>query len=132
MPADELLDLTHGPAAGYSEPLLLGRRGRDASELARVGKADGAGLELVSGFGELFEGFGDAKLFLGEAWAVAKQALGVLVERGVAEAQVGSCAVRSEQPAPFLEVEPRSLGGETDELFIRLTPCGAIELHSDC
>src|SRR6185369_4583592 len=129
---DEVLDLTHGPPAGGFEPLLLGGRGRDASELAREGEADGAGLEVARDFGEFFEGLGNTKLFLREAGAVAEEALGVFEERGVAEAQVGSCAVGSQKPASLLEIEPRALGGETDELFMRLTPCGAFELHCDC
>ena len=72
MTGDEVLDLTYGPSAGGFEPLLLGRRGRDASQLTREGEADGTGLEVASSFGELFEGFGDAELFLSEAGAVAE------------------------------------------------------------
>ena len=85
-----------------------------------------------SGFGQLFEGFGDAELLLRQAGAVAEEALRVFVEGSVAEAQVGSRAVGSEQPASFLEVEPCALGGEADELFVCLTPCGVFELHCDC
>jgi len=86
MAGDEVLDLTHGPPSGRFEPLPLGGRRRDASELAREGEVDGTALEVASGLGELFEGFGDASLF---------------------------------------EIETRALGGESDELFMRLTPCGA-------
>jgi hypothetical protein len=132
MPSDEVLDLTHGsPARGF-EPLLLGGRDCYASELAREGEADGSGLEFTGGFRQFFQGFGDAELFLREAGAVAEEALGVFVERGVAEAQMGSCAVGSEEPAPLLEIETRALGGEADELFVCLAPCGAFELHRDC
>ena len=132
MAGDEVLDLTDGPPPRGFEPLLLGARGRDASELAREREADGAGLEVARDFGELFEGFGDTELFLGEAGAVAKEALGVFEEGGIPEAQVGSCAVGAEKPASLLEIETRALGGEADELFVCLTPCGVSELHNDC
>jgi len=132
MAADELLDLTHGPPSGGFEPLLLGGGGRDASELSRVGKADGAGLEMASGFGQLFEGLGDAELLLSETRAVAEETLGVFVERRVAEAQMSSRAVRSKEPASLLEIETRALGGEADKLFMCLTPCGAVDPHDDC
>jgi len=132
MTADELLDLTHGPPSGGFEPLLLGGGGRDASELSRVGKADGAGLEMASGFGQLFEGLGDAELLLSETRAVAEETLGVFVERRVAEAQMSSRAVRSKEPASLLEIETRALGGEADKLFMCLTPCGAVDPHDDC
>ena len=132
MAADEVLDLTHGPAAGGFEPLPLGGRGRNAGELAREGEADGAGLEVAGGFGELFKGFGDAELFLSEAGPVAEEPLGVFEEGGIPEAQVGSCAVGSQKPASLLEIETRALGSEADELFMRLTPCGAFQLYGDC
>jgi hypothetical protein len=89
-------------------------------------------LEVAGRFGQLFEGFGDAELFLGESRAVAEETLGVFVERGIPEAQVGSRAMGSEEPAPLLEIETRSLGGEADELFVSLTPCGVSLLHRDC
>ena len=72
MPADELLDFAHGPPPGGFEPLLFGGRGRDASELASMREADAAGFEVARGFGQLFEGLGDAELFLCETGAVAE------------------------------------------------------------
>ena len=51
MASDEVLDFTHGPPAGGFEPLRLGCRGCYASELARMGEADGTGLEVAGGFG---------------------------------------------------------------------------------
>jgi hypothetical protein len=132
MAGDEMLDLTHGPPAGGLKPLLLGGRGRDASQLTREGEADGTGLEVASGFGELFEGFGNTKLLLRDAGAVAEEALGVFEEGGIPEAQVRPGAVGSEEPTSFLEVETRAFGGEADELFMRLTPCGAFQLYGDC
>jgi hypothetical protein len=132
MPTDEVLDLTHGPSSGGPEPLLLGGRRRDASELAREREADGTGLEVAGDFGQLLERFGDAELFLGEPRAVAKESLGIFLKRRVTEAQMRSGAVRSDEPAPFLEIETRPLGGETNELFVCLTPRGVFEFENDC
>ena len=83
-------------------------------------------------FGQLFEGFGDAELFLTEARAVAEKTLGVFVEGRVAEAHVGSRAVSAEEPSSFLEIETRALSGEADEVLVRLLPRGVFELQSDC
>ena len=132
MARDEVLDLTHRPSPGDLKPLLLGGRGRNAGELAREGEADGAGLEVAGGFGELFKGFGDAELFLSEAGPVAEEPLGVFEEGGIPEAQVGSGAVGLEEPTSLLEIETRALGGEVDELFMCLTPFGVFQLHCDC
>jgi len=132
MARDEVLDLTHRPPPGGFEPFPLGGRCCYASQFTREREADGADLEAASGFGELFEGFGDTKLFLSEAGAIAEEALGVFEEGGVPEAQVGSCAVGSQKPTSLLEIETRTLGGEADELFVRLTPSGAFQLHHDC
>src|SRR6185295_14233032 len=103
----ERLDFPHGPPPGGFEPLLLGGRGRDASQLAREREADGTALQVTRGFRQLFESLRNAELFLTEAGAVAEKTLGVFVERRVAEVQVGSRTVSSEEPASFLEIETR-------------------------
>jgi hypothetical protein len=75
MPADELLDVTHRPAAGCLEPLLFGGRNGDARELACDREVDPARLQLPCDFGSLFEGFGDAELVLRELRAVAEETI---------------------------------------------------------
>jgi hypothetical protein len=132
MPTDEVLDLAHGPSPGCPEPLLLGGRYRDASELAREREADGSGLQVARDFGQLLERFGDAKLFLREPRAIAEQSLGVFLKRRVTEAQMRSGSVRSEQPTPLLEIEPRPLRSESNELFVCLTPRDVFEFQNDC
>lgn len=59
-------------------------------------KADGTGLKVAGGFGQHFEGFGDAELVLGEAGPVAEKSLGVLVEGREAELHVRSRATGPE------------------------------------
>jgi hypothetical protein len=130
MSTHQLFDFSDGPPPGGFEPFLFGGRRRDTRELARMREADGTHLQVMGDFGELFERFGDAELVLGETRAVAEKTLRVFVEGRVAEAHVHSRAVGSQQPAPFLEVQSRSLGGETNELFVRLTPRDAFQ--NDC
>src|SRR6187399_1009576 len=110
MPADELLDLSHGPPPGGFEPVLFGGRSRHASELARMREADRTGLELFRRLGEFFKRFGDAELLLSEAGTVTEEPLRVFVEGGVAESQMDSRAMSSEETASLLEIETRPLG----------------------
>ncbi|HEX5099115.1 MAG TPA: hypothetical protein VFV94_06420, partial [Polyangiaceae bacterium] len=119
--ADELFDFTHGPTAGSFEPLLLGGRQRDASDLTRQREVDGARSELLRGLGQLFECFGHPEFLLREFRAVAEKTVGVFVEGGKAEPKVRSRAAPSEKRASLLEIEPRPFGGETNELFMGLT-----------
>jgi len=74
-------------------------------------EADGTRLQTTGGFRQPFERFSNTELLLSETWSVAEDALGVFVERRVAKPRVHSRAVGSEQRYPFLEIQPRPLGG---------------------
>jgi hypothetical protein len=111
-PAHQLLDFADRSPAGRFEPLALRLRGRNARELAHPREADSACFEFPSDLRQLFQSFGNPELLLRDSRTVAKEPLGVLLERAVAQPQVRTGTQRSEQPAPFLEVEPRSRFGE--------------------
>jgi hypothetical protein len=132
MAADELLDFADGPAASGFKPLLLSGWQRDARELARVREADGASLQVSGGLGQLFERNGYSELFLREMRTVAEESLRVFVERGEPEPNVHAGALSVKKRDPFLEIEPRPLGGQTDELFVRLLPRDIVALQNDC
>src|SRR4051812_7806409 len=122
MARHELFHLAHRAPPCRSEPLALRHWHCHARELPHGGEAEGPRLELFGCLGQRFECLSDPELIVREARAVAEEPLGVLVKGAVSELAMGSRAERPQEPAPFLEVEPRALDRESNELFVSAPP----------
>jgi hypothetical protein len=108
-----------GPALGLGDPFALGRLGGDAGELADGRPVEGAGLELGTQLGQLFQGDGDAEALFGLSAGPAEEARGVLAEGGVTESQVSRFAVGGEERVAELAVQGGLRAGQVEQAVVR-------------
>src|SRR5450432_4816046 len=122
----QFLDITASTTCRRAQPvgLILGRR--HAGQLPRDGPTDGAVAQSLGELGKMLQRFGHTNPFLGPAWSISEEALDILGQARVAEANVDGAARCANEPDALFPIEMRASLGETRELVVDVLPIGAV------